>query len=200
MPLTGNVPAMDDATPAPLRPALELVNTWFGHLSGGADENLAGPEDLARWCRAHGTDVADDDVTDEDVELARVVREGVRAALAPHNGSERPEDADALRRLEDVAPGLELRVTLEPGPDLVAVRPGVAAALSRVLAGPVLAGDRAWSRLKVCRDPRCRTAFYDSSRNGSGVWCSMASCGAANKQRAFVERRRARTAATRGAG
>ena len=192
---------MDDAaTPGPLVPVLELVNTWFGHLAGGGDENLAGPADLARWCRALGVDVADADVTDADVALAREVREGVRAALAPHNDSRQPEDAAALRRLEEIAPGLELRVTLDGEPGLVSVRPGVHDALARVLAGPVLAGERAWSRLKVCRDPRCRTAFYDASRNGSGVWCSMAACGAANKQRAFVERRRARTAAAREAG
>lgn len=186
--------------PAPLVPALELVNTWFGHLAGGGDENLAGPADLARWCRARGVDVADDEVTDADVELAHVVREGIRAALAPHNGSGQPEDAAALQLLEHVAPGLELRVTLDGTPDLVPLGRGVQDALARALAGPVLAGERAWSRLKVCRDPRCRTAFYDASRNGSGVWCSMAVCGAANKQRAFVERRRARTAAAREAG
>jgi len=190
----------DAATPDPLVPVQELVNTWFGHLAGGGDENLANPADLARWCRARGVEVADAGVTDADVTLARDVREGVRAALAPHNDSTRPEDAAALRRLEEIAPGLELRVTLTGVPGLVSVRPGVREALARVLAGPVLAGERAWSRLKVCRDPRCRTAFYDSSRNGSGVWCSMAVCGAANKQRAFVERRRARTAAAREAG
>lgn len=190
----------DVATPDPLVPALELVNTWFGHLAGGGDENLAGPADLARWCRARGVEVADADVTDADVTLAREIREGVRAALAPHNDSEHPEDAAALRRLEEIAPGLGLRVTLDGVPGLVSVRPGVHDALARVLAGPVLAGERTWLRLKVCRDPRCRTAFYDSSRNGSGVWCSMAVCGAANKQRAFVERRRARTAAAREAG
>jgi predicted RNA-binding Zn ribbon-like protein len=34
-----------------------------------------------------------------------------------------------------------------------------------------------WSRLKACRKPNCRRAYYDRSKNGSGAWCSMAVCG-----------------------
>jgi len=32
-------------------------------------------------------------------------------------------------------------------------------------------------RLKTCRNPRCRVAFYDRSRNASGVWHSVRVCG-----------------------
>ncbi|MCO1655049.1 CGNR zinc finger domain-containing protein [Pseudonocardia humida] len=189
-----------DPAPEPLVPAQDLVNTWFGRLAGDAEEGLATPVDLARWCRAHGVDVADDGVTDADLDLALVVREGVRAALAPHNDSVQPQDAQALARLRDVAGELTLAVSLAAAqPALVPVGSGVRAMLARVLAGPVVAGDQTWRRLKVCRDCRCRTAFYDYSRNGSGVWCSMAACGAANKQKAFVERRRDRTIAARAA-
>ena len=184
-------------SPAPglLVPAQDLVNTWFGELTGTGHEGLATATDLAQWCRGHGVDV--DEVSAADLEVALVVREGMRAALAPHNDSVLPGDAAARQRLEEVAESLELRVSLSNGPSLIPQRGGVAGALTTVLAGPVLAGEPTWARLKVCRDPRCRTAFYDYSRNGSGVWCSMTTCGAANKQRAFVERRRARNAAAR---
>ncbi|WP_433266331.1 CGNR zinc finger domain-containing protein [Micromonospora vinacea] len=32
-------------------------------------------------------------------------------------------------------------------------------------------------RIKTCRNPRCRVAFYDRSRNNSGVWHSVRACG-----------------------
>jgi predicted RNA-binding Zn ribbon-like protein len=46
-------------------------------------------------------------------------------------------------------------------------------------------------RLKTCRNPRCRVAFYDRSRNASGVWHSVRVCGNAINLRAHRERRRA---------
>jgi predicted RNA-binding Zn ribbon-like protein len=45
-----------------------------------------------------------------------------------------------------------------------------------------------WSRLKACREHSCEWAFYDRSRNRSGVWCSMEGCGNRAKARAFRER------------
>ena len=44
-------------------------------------------------------------------------------------------------------------------------------------------------------NPDCRWAFYDGSKNRSGRWCDMASCGNRMKARAFRER--AREAATK---
>jgi predicted RNA-binding Zn ribbon-like protein len=45
-------------------------------------------------------------------------------------------------------------------------------------------------RLKTCRNPRCRVAFYDRSRNASGVWHSVRICGNAINLRAHRERQR----------
>jgi len=45
-----------------------------------------------------------------------------------------------------------------------------------------------WSRLKVCANETCQLAFYDSSRNRSGRWCSMATCGNRMKGRAYRQR------------
>lgn len=45
-------------------------------------------------------------------------------------------------------------------------------------------------RLKTCRNPRCLVAFYDRSRNASGVWHSVRICGNAINLRAHRERRR----------
>jgi len=47
-----------------------------------------------------------------------------------------------------------------------------------------------WNRLKACKDPGCRWAYYDQSRNRSRAWCSMAACGNRAKARAFRDRAR----------
>jgi predicted RNA-binding Zn ribbon-like protein len=185
----------------PLDTLQSLINTWFGRVAtGDGDETLQSPADLSRWCREHGVDVADGEVSTADVELALVVREGMRAALARHNDAEQPADAAARERLDQVASDLHLHVTLDGGRPRLQPREvaPVRHLMATLLAAAVLADqDRTWQRLKVCREPRCRAAFYDTSRNNSGVWCSMSACGAAAKQRAFIERRRARNAAAR---
>jgi len=48
--------------------------------------------------------------------------------------------------------------------------------------------DGSWERMKACRNPACRWAFYDASRNKVGHWCDMAVCGNRNKSRAHRER------------
>jgi predicted RNA-binding Zn ribbon-like protein len=47
-----------------------------------------------------------------------------------------------------------------------------------------------WERLKVCPAHDCLWAFYDSSRNRSGHWCSMKVCGNRAKARSYRERHR----------
>ena len=46
-------------------------------------------------------------------------------------------------------------------------------------------------RLKICREPRCRVAFYDRSRNNNGVWHDVKTCGNAANLRAYRARNRA---------
>jgi predicted RNA-binding Zn ribbon-like protein len=75
---------------------------------------------------------------------------------------------------------------------VVELRPGGSGAeyvISRVLAG-VLAGQQVdtWRRLKACKNARCRVAFYDRSRNNSGVWHSLKTCGNPANLRAFRAR------------
>src|ERR1700760_2526948 len=77
--------------------------------------------------------------TDDDLALARTVREGLRGLLAVHNDAEMTGDADAVAALEAVLPTLALRVTR--GAELVApvdARPATAA-LARVVGEAALA-------------------------------------------------------------
>jgi predicted RNA-binding Zn ribbon-like protein len=66
---------------------------------------------------------------------------------------------------------------------------GIAGALARLLV-PVFESmlDGSWLRVKVCRASDCRWAFYDHSRNRSGVWCEMAVCGNRAKVRTYRSR------------
>jgi predicted RNA-binding Zn ribbon-like protein len=51
-----------------------------------------------------------------------------------------------------------------------------------------------WRRLKLCRNPECASAFYDRSRNNSGVWHDVHTCGNSANLRASRARRRAASA------
>ena len=76
-------------------------------------------------------------------------------------------------------------------PEYPRVVPGDAdAALTRLLAivaEAVAAGT--WTRLKACREPSCRWAYYDYSRNRRRTWCSMDICGNRAKARASHHRK-----------
>src|SRR6478735_4069929 len=47
-----------------------------------------------------------------------------------------------------------------------------------------------WKRLKLCHNPPCASAFYDRSKNNSGVWHDVRMCGNAVNLRASRARRR----------
>ncbi len=69
---------------------------------------------------------------------------------------------------------------------------GVSGALGQLYSVAVNAmAEGTWSRLKACLNPHCRRAFYDSSRNRAGAWCSMAACGNRNKARTYRARHKA---------
>jgi predicted RNA-binding Zn ribbon-like protein len=50
-----------------------------------------------------------------------------------------------------------------------------------------------WKRFKLCANPMCLSAFYDRSRNNSGVWHNVRTCGNAANLRASRARRAAPT-------
>ena len=85
--------------------------------------------------------------------------------------------------------------------DRVAMVPVGACAgwLASVIWSEILLAQRTgtWSRLKLCREPGCVSAFYDASRNGSGVWHNVRSCGNVANLRASRARKKKHTAADR---
>jgi len=52
--------------------------------------------------------------------------------------------------------------------------------------------DGTWRRIKRCHNHGCAATFYDRSKNHSGVWCNVKTCGNAANLRASRARRRER--------
>ncbi len=117
------------------------------------------------------------------------LREALRALMLANNGG--GIDDHAGRELEQVARDGELGIHFDAdgSVSLAARAPGLAGAMAHLLI-PVAqaAGDDSWRRVKACRATDCRWAFYDRSRNRSGVWCEMAVCGNRTKVRAYRSR------------
>ena len=153
-------------------------------------EALHSPTALREWLSQRGLLAAASRVGTEDLGRAVAVREALRALLLANGGGELDPSAPVTLDEASRRAGLGLRFT--PG-GLARVEPqaeGVDGALGQILARAVAAmQDGSWSRLKACPAHDCQWAFYDRSRNRSGVWCDMAVCGNRTKVRAYRERR-----------
>ena len=112
---------------------------------------------------------------------ARALREAIRAGL---EGG--PTDRLTIERAAAAA-HLTIKITAD-GTTLVALAAGVDGVFGALVAQlHAAASSGELRRLKACRS--CRWAFYDTSRNVSGAWCSMTICGNRHKLRTYRARR-----------
>jgi predicted RNA-binding Zn ribbon-like protein len=182
----------DESKPAPepLVRIQALVNTV--ELPDGPDR-LAATADARAWLVAHNLLTATADVTDDDLDLVRGVREALRALLVHNAGGPLPSD-EALSPLRAVATEGTARadcgdageVRLSATGDSVPER-----LVELLLVMRDAQRDGSWARLKACANDECQWAFYDRSRNHGGTWCEMSACGNKLKNREFRARRRA---------
>ncbi|WP_433760632.1 CGNR zinc finger domain-containing protein [Nocardia sp. CA-135398] len=184
-----------DAAPAALARLVEFVNTRR------ADGDAIGtPEQLTSWLRTHQL-LPEGTANTAAQQRAVRVREGLRALLATNNAepvtSPRPDGLDPTARAELAALTATLPLTLDVTSTPPCLVPNTDDVVDRALttlladiATAVAAGT--WSRLKTCREPSCRWAFYDHSRNRGRTWCSMDVCGNRVKVRASHRRNAAR--------
>ena len=159
----------------------------------GTQEHLVRPESLATWLVKWDLVGARPALTGADLARTREFREALRALLLANTGE--PLDPAAPATLNQVARRAPLVVGIgEDGTArLEPAASGIDAVFARLLAIVYTAiADGSWSRLKACRSQSCHWAFYDASKNRSGVWCTMAVCGNRNKVRAYQRRRAAR--------
>lgn len=191
------LPDASDAARRPPAPGrLELLRTFLNtvDLEGGEDD-FASPAQLAAWLVERGLLPRDAQLSEGDRVDAIDFREALRDVLGANAGH--ADDADALARLDAIAARVPLRVRMGDQPRLEPQSAsGIDAAIGRLLAIMYEAASQGtWQRMKACRNDTCRWAFYDSSRNRSGAWCTMAICGNRMKGRAFRRRHPAGAAA-----
>jgi predicted RNA-binding Zn ribbon-like protein len=174
--------------PMPLLVVQSFVNTWESDT--GVDL-LADPDEGPRWLQEAGL------LRSPVVDLAQVraLREAIRGLLVANSGEGEvePTDLTVLRVEADRArPGL---VVLEDG--AIDLQPGSDDALTFLATSLLIIirdaqHDGSWARLKACRNPDCRWAYYDRSHAGRGAWCDMAVCGNRIKNRNLRTRRSVR--------
>ena len=169
---------------------LELVRAFVNttDLQDGPEE-LESPSALRDWLRERRLLDAEAPVSAQDFRRAIDVRESLRALLVANAGEEL--DPGAAPRL-DAAAG-RAKLALRFGRDgATRIQPGAAGvdgALGRLLAtASASMADGTWARLKACRRESCRWAFFDHTKNHSGAWCDMSSCGNREKSEAYRRR------------
>jgi predicted RNA-binding Zn ribbon-like protein len=182
---------LSKAAPGPLALVQALVNTQYGQ-GRRAHVDLTSPEQLRAWLVAHRLLPDGTPVSEGDFRRVVQLREALRSLLGANNEQVTPaSQIDVLDRLASNAP-LTVHFQHEGASALEPDIAGVDGAIAR-LVGIVFTAmtDGTWARLKTCRNERCQKAFYDTSKNRSGAWCSMAGCGSRFKTRAYRHRRAA---------
>lgn len=158
---------------------------------------LADPSSLEAWLVSTQPAGISGPVSLPDVEWAIEFREAIRVFAAGNSGvPPTAAAAEVVNRAARIA-GLGFDFGQGGSVRVISSSTGVARVIATVLSAMHQAmSDGSWGRLKICRNPDCRWAFYDRSRNHSRVWCEMKECGNVMKARRF--RRKAREARSAG--
>lgn len=178
--------------PAGLALVQDLLNTR-ATMTYGSDL-LATPDDaqrwltdaLATWSRVSGLPAPVLLLSSTDMRSLRRLRTTFETVIL----------AGGRQALNDGAlPPADVPVSLVPDVDgwvrMVPTGRGTRWLASALWAESLLAQQAGlWQRLKLCHNADCRAAFFDTSRNNSGVWHDVSTCGNTANLRAFRERRR----------
>lgn len=173
---------------------LEILQRFLNlHDHAPDGETLEPPLEMVRaFLVERGLLAPEQRFTEADRETYLELRRALRALIEADDGEAlAPTDAEVIDRLGADA-GLHPHFHAEHRPTLEPRGAGVAAALGRIVAIAFVASfDGSFEHLKLCASEDCRAVFYDRSKNHSGRWCSMETCGNRAKVRAWLERQRA---------
>jgi predicted RNA-binding Zn ribbon-like protein len=188
---TESQPGGREPAPGDLALVQSFVNSRW-NLDDQLREQLASPAALAQWFSDHDLPLARASRLGEpDLLRALDVREGLRELLFENNGAS--ADHDAIVRLNRAVGRSALVVQLASAdqPVFTPRDRDLDAALAQIASIAAIAQvEGSWHRLKACRGDQCGWAFYDHSRNQSGHWCSMSTCGSRSKAREYRRRQR----------
>ena len=188
-------PVHEDGGTPPAPDDLELVRSFLSlhdHEQGNPDGMPPSLESLRWWLGARDLVGSEEPIKDQDLAWALRVRDALTTKVRENMGETADADATALLNRAGEETGLRVCFGCADG-DAIHVRAtGVRGAIGRILGSAFLAElDGRWERFRVCHDPGCSSVFFDRSKNKSGKWCSMSSCGNRAKVRAFRERQAA---------
>ncbi|AKN72525.1 hypothetical protein QR97_24600 [Streptomyces sp. PBH53] len=165
------MPTARDPRPLTGEPlALDLLNTRW-NSDGVTQDLLADTDGLAVWLASNGL-AGSHPVDAETLRRLRTAREALKAAV---DGS--PEQAAPL--VDAVLEHGRIRARLTAGgpaeePEFADPSWGPAWLAARNYLDLLT---RAPERIRTCAGGGCILHFFDTSRNGTRRWCSMAACG-----------------------
>jgi predicted RNA-binding Zn ribbon-like protein len=184
----------DDTPPAPadLEPLRSFLSL-HDHVPGSGESLDPSTDSLDWWLRANGLLGDGDPASERDLRWALDVRRALVAKVREAMGEPRDEASTDLLNRAAARAGLRLCFGCPEERPIHVDADGIEGAVGGLLGAAFLAElDDRWQRFRVCGEPTCAAVFYDRSRNRSGKWCSMSTCGNRSKVRAF--RRRQMTA------
>ncbi|MDP9187885.1 MAG: CGNR zinc finger domain-containing protein [Actinomycetota bacterium] len=175
--------------PVPLLALQAFANTLDVETS---TDLLDSPESFEDWLSRSGFAKKGLKVDPQALRRARRLRATVRELLIANERGTRNRKAEAaLARLASTSQAsLAADDEGRLGPDLAPLA-SAEELIGRLLTVILYAqATGTWERLKLCENPECLWAFYDSSRNRSGSWCRSGLCGNRLKNRAYRDRQR----------
>jgi len=186
-----NTQAMRGGQPADLLETPADVAAWLG------EAGLIAAAEAERLARRWASDAAEGDAVLERVRAFRgglrrmletVVQGGVVSteAITAINGALQGERG-YRQVVADAASGTFTERFVALGGD-AGEGDRVLALLAETASDLLCRGDL--SRVRVCESPRCILVFYDTSKNRTRRWCSMAACGNRMKAAAHFQRTR----------
>jgi predicted RNA-binding Zn ribbon-like protein len=152
-------------------------------LADGARAGAWAAGAVRTWSAVRGLDVRAPTLTDVHASKLRALRDTIAKLVA----GEPPTGRAAVAVPASLALSETGDVRLEPA--------GTGWRwLASAIWGEILLSQRegTWRRIKRCHNPRCGSTFYDRSKNNSGVWHDVKTCGNAANLRASRARRRER--------